>query len=84
MHTYYMEVVTRVQECRKRFDLGEKLKNDALKETSLKYANDALNDYAKRAVFGSEKERYEETKKELADHCNWESLIKFGDWYILE
>ena len=24
------------------------------------------------------------TKKELADHCNWESLIKFGDWYILE
>ena len=84
MNTYYMEVVTRVQECKKRFDLGEKLKNDALKETSLKYANDALNDYAKRAVFGSEKERYEETKKELADHCNWESLIKFRDWYILE
>lgn len=84
MNTYYMEVKIRIQECKNKYDLGEKLHNEGLKNSALKYANDALNEYAATAVFGSQKERYEESKKELADDCNWESLIEFGDWCILD
>ena len=84
MNTYYMEVKIRIQECKNKYDLGEKLNNERLKNSALKYANDALNEYvAKAAVVGSKKERYEETKKEMASVCAWEKFIEFGDWSLL-
>ena len=83
MSTYYMDVTIRVQECKKKYDLGVKLGNEKLMESALKHANDAINEYASTAVIGSKQERYIETKKEMASVCDWEPFVEYGDWIEL-
>ena len=80
MDSYYLDVETKIRECKMRYDFAVEHKNEALKNGALNVANEILNEYSNKSAFGTQQERYNETKKKIASECNWEPFIEFGNW----
>lgn len=83
MSSFYMEVKTKINECKKRYELGVEKNIEGLKVAALNAANDVLNEYANKAVYGSQLERYNETKQKIVIECDWEPFAEYGDWVEL-
>ncbi len=83
MHSYYMDVKISFQQCKERYELGEKLGIEILKENAMKSANAAIIKYSSTAIFGAQKERYEETVKKLSSECDWKPFVDYVGWNVL-